>query len=188
MKDLLKQTFGSIINAPKDDPLAIEHKQLINEISTLKTRYERAGFAKLLDEFHTNADLEHMIAQLKGEQSTTTSAVTPVHHVLNERRKLAELLFQSVNDIEFSQIITTMAMLCRLQEDKNSCIPSEPIVADANKNTSNLPLLTNIRKVAKTDTAIFKVVETGNVMSEPAQTAGNEDINNVDFAKPANKR
>lgn len=116
----LKQEFGQINKAPQGCLVTTERQDLCRKIKTLKLRYEREAFEKLLNNFHSNADLEHMVAQLKGEKPLTTSMLAPVEHTLAQRTELAEILFSPANDSSFAQIVKTMAQLCKLHEEKST--------------------------------------------------------------------
>ena len=80
-----------------------QHRELARKIQTLKLHYEREAFRKLLQTFHSNADLEHMILQLKEEISPTRFMFTPVKFALPERDWLANHLFVPADDQAFAR-------------------------------------------------------------------------------------
>ena len=84
----------------------------------MKLRFEREVLEKLLKDYHTNADLQHMIAQLKGEKLNSTPILVSVNHILQERTELAHRLFQSADDSTFVLIINTIVRLCGLHENR----------------------------------------------------------------------
>ena len=88
-KQHLKQAFDQINKAPAGHPITLAHKRADQKVKTLKLQSERIAFEKLLTGFHTNADLEHMVRQLKGEMEVTVPMLAPVHHILPVRRSLA---------------------------------------------------------------------------------------------------
>ena len=49
---------------------------------------KREAFTKLLRDFHSAADLDHMVTQLN-EEEPASKMLNPVPHVLEERRQLA---------------------------------------------------------------------------------------------------
>ena len=76
--------FGSIKNGSKS-PNGIQLTQVQSRLKALKLRVEYEAFIKLLRDFHSAADLEHMVIQLNGEEQAS-KMLTPVPHVLEERR------------------------------------------------------------------------------------------------------
>ena len=113
----LKDDFGSIKNGSKS-PNGIQHTRVQSRLRALKLRVEREAFIKLLRDFHSAADLEHMVIQLNGEEPASRM-LTPVPHVLEERRQLAHDLFQPATESSFAQMVDTMARLCSLSEGKD---------------------------------------------------------------------
>ena len=79
---------------------------------------EREAFAKLLCDFHSVADLDHMVTQLSGGEPAS-KMLTPVSHVLKERRQLAHDLFQPATESSFTKMVDAMARLCSLLEGKD---------------------------------------------------------------------
>lgn len=80
--------------------------------------------------FHSAADLDHMVTQLNGE-GPASKMLTPVPHVLEERRQLAHDLFQPATEFSFAKMVDTVARLCSLSEGKNQrCSSHEGDTAD----------------------------------------------------------
>lgn len=149
----LKQQYGQINKVPKECPLAAERHELKKKVNKLKLRYEREAFDKLLNTFHSNADLEAMVAQLKGERLPTTAALAPIEHSLPQRNELATSLFKPAeDDITFSRIVEAMTQLCCACETKPSrnysrnSIPLKGSVQSPSKQIDvqmqDLPLIT----------------------------------------------
>ena len=118
LKSELKCEFGTIAKG-SSSPKGIEYKNLHNKINALKVRGEREAFEKLLRDFHSTADLDHMVAQLRGEEPAS-SMLAPVEHILEERRRLAEDLFLPVTNSSFAKIVESMASLCVRYEERGS--------------------------------------------------------------------
>ena len=98
----LKQIYGQIKKVPSDCSLLIERQQLHNKIHALKLRFEREVLEKLIANFHSNADLEHMITQFQGDKLILISMSAPVKHNLAHRNELAEALFLPAVDASFA--------------------------------------------------------------------------------------
>ena len=113
----LKDDFGSIKNGSKS-PNGFQHTRVQSRLRALKLRVEREAFTTLLRDFHSAADLEHMVTQLNGEEPAS-KMLAPVPHVLEERRQLAHDLFQPATESSFAQMVDTMARLCSLSEGKD---------------------------------------------------------------------
>ncbi|KAI4192102.1 MAG: hypothetical protein LQ350_008699, partial [Teloschistes chrysophthalmus] len=113
----LKDDFGSIKNGSKS-PIGIQHTRVYSRLQALKMRAEREAFAKLLRDFHSAADLDYMVTQLKGEEPAS-QMLTPVPYILEERRQLAHDLFQPATESSFATMVDTMARLCSLSEGKD---------------------------------------------------------------------
>ena len=103
----------------------IEYKKLNNKINALKICGECKAFEKLLRDFHSTADLEHMVAQLRKEEPAS-SMLAPVEHILEQRRRLAEDLFLPVTDSSFAKIVESMASLCVRFEERGCRTATEP--------------------------------------------------------------
>ena len=101
----LRQEFGHINKAPPEHVLSIERKEVMRTITTLKIRYEREAFQRFLRDFHTNADLQHMVGQLRGEEAVTASALKPVQHAHKERNELACRLFEPADGPAFAFVV-----------------------------------------------------------------------------------
>ena len=130
----LKDDFGFIKNGSKS-PNGIQHTRAQSRLRALKLRVEREAFTKLLRDFHSAADLEHMVTQLNGEEPAS-KMLAPVPHVLEERRQLAHDLFQPATESSFAQMVDTMARLCSLSEGKDQRCSSHE--GDATDQT-NMP-------------------------------------------------
>ncbi|MCJ1328817.1 hypothetical protein MMC10_005494, partial [Thelotrema lepadinum] len=63
----IQNQFGAMNKAPQESLIVSERNKLRQRINTMKLRFERETLEKLLKNYYTNADLQHMIAQLKGE-------------------------------------------------------------------------------------------------------------------------
>lgn len=113
----LRDEFGSIKNGSKS-PNGIQHTRVQSRLRALKLRVEREAFTKLLRDFYSAADLDHMVAQLNVEE-LASKKLTPVPHVLEERRQLAHDLFQPAPESSFAKMADTMARLCSLSEGKD---------------------------------------------------------------------
>ena len=87
----LKDNYGSTKNGSKS-PNGMQHTRVQSRLRALKLCVEREASTKLLRDFHSAADLEHTVTQLNG-QEPASKMLTPVPHVLEERRQLAHDLF-----------------------------------------------------------------------------------------------
>ena len=109
-KDLLAQNlkddFGTIKNGSKSSD-GIQHTRVQSKLRALKLRVEREAFTKILRDFHSAADLDHMVAQLNGEEPAS-KMLTTVPHVLEERRQLAHDLFQRATESSFAKMVDTL--------------------------------------------------------------------------------
>lgn len=83
----------------------------------MKLREERAALAKALCDYHSTADLEHMVAQLKGEEAPS-QVLAPIKHVIADHKWLASNLFLPVTDESFTDIVEVMSRLCLQSEGK----------------------------------------------------------------------
>jgi len=71
-----------------DSPEGIESRRLCQRIRAMKLREERAALAEALRRYHSTADLDHMVAQLKGEEPPS-QILAPVEHAIANRNWLA---------------------------------------------------------------------------------------------------
>lgn len=94
-----------------------EHRRLCQRIRAMKLREERAALAKALHDYHSTADLDHMVAQLKGEEPPS-EVLAPVEHAVADRNWLAANLFLPVTDESFANIVESMSRLCWQAEGK----------------------------------------------------------------------
>ncbi|KAL8776434.1 MAG: hypothetical protein Q9194_003153 [Teloschistes cf. exilis] len=117
LEQKLKDDFGSIRNGSKS-PNDIQYTRVQSRLRALKLRAEREAFTKLLRHFHRAADLDHMVTQLNGEEPAS-KMLTPVPHILEQRRQLAHDLFQPATESSFATMVDTMARLCSLFEGKD---------------------------------------------------------------------
>ncbi len=125
----LQNDFGSIKNGSKS-PDGIRHTRVQSKLRALKLRVERDAFAQILREFHSAADLDHMVTQLNGEE-LTSKMLTSAPHILEERRQLAYDLFQPATESSFAKMVDVMARLCSLYEGKDRrCNSHEGDIAD----------------------------------------------------------
>lgn len=108
----LKDKYRLIKDAPPECPDFRQHRKLSVSIRGLKLRYEREAFSTLLKNFHSNADLEHMVLQLQGKQPMSTGMLAPVQHSLPDRIWLADHLFAPANDEGFVEIVEKLSRLC----------------------------------------------------------------------------
>ena len=83
-------------------------------------RYKRETFEKLLNDFHTNADLHHIITQLKKEKSVSVLMLALIFYVLLKRNELVVNFFVATDDAEFANIVNTIARLCLITEEKRT--------------------------------------------------------------------
>ena len=121
----LKHAYRYINQAPKDYPMLKQYRDLKKKINTLKQRYEREAFDGVLADFHSNADLESMITQLKGEPLTSTVGLPPIQHSIPQRNELARSLFKPIEDDDaWSRVVTVMSELCLLSEGEPSQVVS----------------------------------------------------------------
>ena len=113
----LKHAYRYINQAPNECPMLQRYRELKKKINTLKQRYEREAFDDILADFHSNADLESMIAQLKGEPLTSTVGLPAIQHGMPQRNELARSLFKPIEDDDaWSRVVTVMSELCLLFE------------------------------------------------------------------------
>ena len=112
----LKSRYGQLQKAPLDCTVRHRHKELAQTIRKLKLQYERVALQKLLENFHSNADLDHMVMQLKGEAPVTQATLPPLQHSLPDREWLANKLFSPADDDTFAQIVESMARICPFVE------------------------------------------------------------------------
>ncbi|KAI4088490.1 MAG: hypothetical protein L6R37_008196 [Teloschistes peruensis] len=113
----LKDDFGTIKNGSKS-PDGIKYTRVQSRLRASKMRAEREAFTKLLRDFHSTADLDHMVTQLNGEEPAS-QMLDLVQHILEERRQLAQDLFQPGAMSSFARMVDTMARLCSLSEGKD---------------------------------------------------------------------
>lgn len=107
-----------------------QYRELNKRINTLKQRYEREAFEDILNDFHSNADLESMIAQLKGEPLTSTVGLPAIRYGIPQRNELARNLFKPIEDDDaWSRVVTVMSELCLLSEEK----PRQMLSSTANR-------------------------------------------------------
>jgi len=83
----------------------------------MKLQEERAALAEALCDYHSTADLDHMVAQLKGEEPPS-QILAPVEHAIADRNWLAVNLFLPVTDESFADIVKTLSRLCSQSEGK----------------------------------------------------------------------
>ena len=114
----IQNQFGAMNKALQESLIVSERNKLRQRINTMKLRFEREALEKLLKDYYTNANLQHMIVQLKGEKPILTPILIPINHVLPERTELAHRLFQPADDSTFAMIVSTMVRLCGLYEDR----------------------------------------------------------------------
>lgn len=117
LKQRLQDEFGSIKNGSKS-PDGKQHARVQSKLRALKLRVEREAFTQILREFHSAADLDHMVSQLNGEEPAS-KMLAPVQHILEERRQLAHDLFQPATESSFAKMVDVMARLCSLYEGKD---------------------------------------------------------------------
>ncbi|KAL8640700.1 MAG: hypothetical protein Q9228_002414, partial [Teloschistes exilis] len=113
----LKNDFGTIKNGSQSID-GIQYTRVKNKLRASKMLAEREAFTKLLRDFHSTADLDHMVTELNGEEPAS-QMLDPVQHILEERRQLAHDLFQPAAVSSFAQMVETMARLCLLSEGKD---------------------------------------------------------------------
>ncbi|KAI4086156.1 MAG: hypothetical protein L6R37_008439, partial [Teloschistes peruensis] len=113
----LKNDFGTIKNGSQS-PDGIQYTRVKKKLRASKMLAEREAFTKLLRDFHSTADLDHMVTQFNGEEPAS-QMLDPVQHILEERRQLAHDLFQPAAVSSFAQMVETMARLCLLSEGKD---------------------------------------------------------------------
>jgi len=117
LRQRLQDEFGSIKNGSKS-PDGKQHTRVQNKLRALKLRVEREAFTQILREFHSAADLDHMVSQLNGEEPAS-KMLAPVQHILEDRRQLAHDLFQPATKSSFAEMVDVMARLCPLYEGKD---------------------------------------------------------------------
>ena len=87
-KDLLaqklKNDFNTIKNGSKSSD-GIQHTRVQSRLRVLKLRVKREAFTKILRDFHSAVDLNHMMTQLNREEPPS-NMLTLVPYVLKERR------------------------------------------------------------------------------------------------------
>ena len=115
----------SICRQAADSPKGIEYKRLRSQIRAMKLREERAALKEALRHYHSTADLDHMVAQLKGEEPSSR-LLAPVEHAIADRNWLAANLFLPVTDESFADIVETMSRLCSQSEGKGQRSFSDP--------------------------------------------------------------
>jgi len=116
----LKREIESVYSSMKqaaESPEGIKYRRLYSQGRAMKLREERAALAKTLHDYHSTADLDHMVAQLKGEEPSS-QILAPVNHVIPDRNWLAGNLFDPVTDESFANIVETMSRLCSQSEGK----------------------------------------------------------------------
>ena len=148
----LRHEYGQINKAPAGSEDLLKRNALRTQIISLKSKCERKAFQEILENFHSNADLEQMVLQLKGEKPMKLSMLEPTQHALPERKELAELLFVPADSSTFPRIVNTMARLCDLRQpqsttEDNIYPPPEldeepPVMAELLvPRTDNLPVM-----------------------------------------------
>lgn len=114
----------------RSSPNEIQHTRVQSKLRTLRLRVEREAFTKILRDFHSAADLNHMVTQLN-EEEPAFKMLTPVQHVLEERRQLAHGLFQSATESSFVKTVDAMARLCSIYKGNDQrCSSHEGNMAD----------------------------------------------------------
>jgi hypothetical protein len=74
----------------------------------MKLQKERAALTEVLCDYHSTADLNHMVAQLEGEEPSSW-LLNLVKHAITDRNWLAVNLFLPVSDESFTDIVKTMS-------------------------------------------------------------------------------
>ncbi|MCJ1473138.1 hypothetical protein MMC13_001789 [Lambiella insularis] len=117
LKKRLENGFGSISKGSKS-PDGIKYARIRNKVRALKLRLERDTFIKVLRDFHSTADLDHMVNQLNGQEPPST-ILAPIPHVLGERTQLAHDLFEPATESSFAEMADLMTRLCLRSEGKD---------------------------------------------------------------------
>ncbi|KAL8903799.1 MAG: hypothetical protein Q9207_003691 [Kuettlingeria erythrocarpa] len=102
--------FGGISKGAST-PKYKEREAIRRLLKRCKDRAEKELFRRLLREFHATADLNYMVAQLKGTESFA-ELLPPVHFAHEERQRLATTLFQEVTETSFAQVVEDLSTLC----------------------------------------------------------------------------
>ena len=111
----LKDTYGTIAKGD-NTPQGRDRKVLLRNLKSRRKMAEIRKFRELLRNFHDTADLDHIVAQLRGEE-TLSYSLQPIDLVLDDRRWLADALFEMTNDVQFGHIVDHMARLAHQCED-----------------------------------------------------------------------
>ena len=151
--------------APSDHPAKIAYEGAKKEATKLKSRTEKQAFEKLLKDFHPTADLQHMVAQLQGEEPLSAPMLAAVPHALPERNKLAKDLFVSADDGAFADIVNTMSRLCALSEDRKC--PLRPIDAVDTCSLDDEPRPMPAKSALKPDVSEQKPKAVPSVLGNP---------------------
>ena len=112
----LKDRFGCSSKA-RGSPEGEAFQKIQSKLQGLKRQAEREAFSRTLRDFHSVADLEHMVLQLKG-QTPTSPLLVEAPFVLEERKHLAHDLFRPATEATFAAMVDAMARLCLLSEGK----------------------------------------------------------------------
>jgi hypothetical protein len=108
-----------------ESPEGIKYRWLCGQARAMKLWEEHAALVKTLHDYHSTADLDHMVAQLKGEEPSS-QILAPVKHVIPDCNWLAGNLFDPVTDESFANIVETMSRLCSQSEGKGRWNSSGP--------------------------------------------------------------
>ena len=112
----VKNTIGRI--RCKDTEQHRKYQVVQARIRCVKLRKEREAFQKLLKDFHSTSDLDHVVAQMMS-QELPLEMLEPVEHILDSWRWLSEHLSKPAEDSSFAEIVETMAGLCLEVEERD---------------------------------------------------------------------
>ena len=137
LKQRLQEEFGSIRNGSKSLE-GLHYTRLQSKLRALNLRCERESFIQILRDFHSAADLDHMVSQLSGEEPAS-KILSPVSHILEERSQLAHALFQPTTESSFVEMVEVMTRFCSLSEGKQRCHSHEIDVGNRTIEPSAYP-------------------------------------------------
>ena len=83
----LKKQIGSVHSSMKEaakSPKGIKYQQLCGQARAMKLQEEHAALVKTLHDYHSTADFDHMVVQLK-EEKPSSQSLASVEHVIQDR-------------------------------------------------------------------------------------------------------
>ncbi|KAL8641816.1 MAG: hypothetical protein Q9228_001434 [Teloschistes exilis] len=93
-----------------------EYSKVGSRLRYCRRRATKEYLRKILEKYHDTADLDAMVLQLQDKENFITEMLPEPQFVLEERRRLATLLFQPTTETSFAQIVEDLSSLCMRRE------------------------------------------------------------------------